>query len=471
MQSPLTINTKPFNVKDWPNARKFLRDLNPTTVTVCVDQQDHFKYIQEVQADLPNAKIVARFIDEIHDGSMHMKPQTNNDKYIVSPANQLNRIRRYGQNGLSAYFGNEPSTKAPIDDLIRLADHIIEAMDLAATRDYDMSLTVGNFGIGHPQPIDGYLPTWMHPMLVKLNGHRGRHFYGLHTYLPMDILEHLKALKKTCDERLKIPMPRCIITEFAYDNEGTDGRSGFKSRGISAETFAAKCASVIQNEFKPWIESGVLLGVCTFIYGDDTSWHSFNVETSNNVGEVSTAWRDGILEAKRMGKLDVKPVTAPPVVIKPPIPVSDIVRGSIYRLNMSGKIITAVVDPAMPDRPVGTIPDNAVVEIGNKVTVKGDTWLQVAYPSFNGWGWIKSDLITIRSTMENPVIVLPVPELPTEPPKGVYIPMDTLTSLRASLVSTADTLRRESLRLAALSDDITGELAVWDEIIRKVLST
>src|SRR5690242_11315592 len=129
-QSPLSINTKPRYVKDWSAAKQFLTDLNPTIAVVAVDNHNDFNLILEAQQAAPNTKIVARYIDKVHDGSMHLKPQTTSDKYIVSPLNQLDRIRAYGKNGLTAYFGNEPSTEVEPDDLKRLADHTCEAMDL-----------------------------------------------------------------------------------------------------------------------------------------------------------------------------------------------------------------------------------------------------------------------------------------------------------------------------------------------------
>lgn len=318
MTSVLSINAKPYYIKDWVGCKAFLTQLDATVAVMAVDQPDHINRIREARNAAPNTRIVARFIDVDHDGSMHMKPQTTSDKYIVSPQNQLNRIREFGQGGLIAYWGNEPDTKAPIDDLERLASHTVEAMDLAATRDYDMSLCVGNFGIGHPQPVDGYLPTWMHPILQGLNRHRNRHYLGVHLYAPLNTLEFLNALKKTCDERLQIPMPRVIITEFGWDTDGGK-TNGFKSRKMSNEVFAAWCINACQTDLRPFFESGDVIGACTFIYGDDASWYDFNVETAHP-NEVSTAWRDVVLQSARNGELVLKKRATQTVPVVTPIP-------------------------------------------------------------------------------------------------------------------------------------------------------
>lgn len=411
-QSRLSINVKPSYTEDWNSCKQFLTVLDPSVAVVGIDNHNDFHLIQEAQAAAPNTKIVARFIDKEHDGSMHLKPQTTRDKYIVSPFNQLDRIRKYGQNGFTAYFGNEPDTKASPDDLKRLADHTIEAMDLAASRDFDMSLTILNLGIGHPKPVDGMLPSWVNPVLLKLNEHRNRHYYGLHVYLPLDILEHLNALKKTCDY-LKIPMPRCIITEWGYDADGS-GSDGFKSRNIPPEIFADTCVSVITNQFRPFIESGDLLGVCTFIYGDDASWHNFNVETSTNRDEVSTAWRNRIQSAAIAGKLTVKP-TEPPAL---PVAIKDVQRGEQYRLISRGKLIDVyAMPPTSPasTRIIATLPDNVAVEVYNKATINNAKWFQIKHSTFDGLGWINVDLIDIRQTVTVPTVVIP-PEVPAVKP-------------------------------------------------------
>lgn len=413
MASPLSINVKPFYCKDWEACLNWLKLLDPVVLVVCVDQVDHFHYIQEAQAALSNTKIVARFIDQIHDGGMHLAPQAPNDtrKYIVSPTDQLNRTREYGRNGLIAYYFNEPDTKASLDDLNSLADHTITAMDLAASREFDMALCVCNFGIGHPKPENGYLPTWMHPILTKLNEHHNRHYYGLHAYLPMDILEHLKALKKTC-ERLKIPMPRCIITEFGFDNDGTNSLNGFKSRGITAENFATWCVDVCQDDFRSYLESGTLLGICTFIYGDDASWKNYNVETGMN-GEVSTAWRDTVLTAKRAGDLDMV--------------INNIQNGRLYHIATKEAEVPVYLTPAVDaTQIIGRVPNDAIVVAGNAVRIGGDTFIQVKYPSFKGQGWIlKASTMKFTETVTMPVFrdedpskvdTKPLPALPDVPP-------------------------------------------------------
>lgn len=400
--SPLSINCKPYSVKDWPGCVSFLKQLDPTAVVVAIDQHDHFNRVLEVQQSLPGAKVIARFIDEIHDGAMHLQPQTTSDKYIVSPKNQLDRIRSYGVNGRIAYFGNEPDTKAPIDDLERLANHTCEAMDLAATRDYDMSLCVLNLGIGHPRPVDGYLPTWMHSILVTLNRHHNRHLLGIHVYLPMDILEFLKALKRTCTERLHIPIPRCVITEFGFDSDGTNDLNGFKSRNITAENFARWCVDTCQDEFRPWLESGDLLGICTFIYGDDASWFNYNVETSTNKGEVSSAWRDTILKAKEAGELDIKPLDTPTL----PIGKRDIVLGQSYRLITDNTLVKAYLLPTENDAlPAYSIPDNALVTVLDVASSNGSMWLKITYKAFTGVRYIKWDSISLRETVTVPVVI------------------------------------------------------------------
>lgn len=414
MQSPLSINVKPWSVKDWPSCLKFLKQLNPSVVVVAVDQMDHFNRVLETQDALPTTKIIARFIDEEHDGSLHLKPQASGDnrKYIVSPVDFLNTYGVFGKNGRSLYYFNEPSGEVNGDDITRLVSHCIETMDLAATPERDISLTILNWSVGHPLlTADGLeLDKRLDPILFKLNQHRERHLYGLHLYAPADLQGRLNALKRTCD-RLKISLPRIVVTEFGFDKSANDGKNGFKTRGYDGQSFAEWQVAQLRNIYKPWVESGDLLGLTTFIYGDDASWKNFNVETGN-AGEVSTAWRDAILNAKQMGLLDMQP-EAPTL----PVYKKDIVFGQTYQLNMPGKIITAYIAPSNGDRRIGTIPDRAEVVVLDILPINGEKWLKVKYKAFSVDVFIQGDLVGLRQTVTVPVVTIP-PEVPPIEPQS-----------------------------------------------------
>jgi hypothetical protein len=407
-QSPLSINVKPWSTQDWPKCLEFLRDLDPTTVVAGVDQDDHFNRILEVKALLKNAVIVARFIDKVHDGKMHLKPETTNDHYIVSPRNQLNRIKPYGQNGLIAYFHNEPSGEVPYEDKKRLVAHTIEAMTLAASPEYDMRLCVLNWGVGHPLiDADGCLDHVFDDLLMHLHAHRDRHYYGMHCYAPADFIGRLNALKNSCD-KLGIPMPKVIITEFGYDAHAGSKESGFKSRGMPPEEYVKFGVDAINGPYAEWIESGVVIGLATFIYGDFPSWPSFDIETAQK-GEVSTAWRDGILKAKKDNKLDIRRLTGTAPIIVPPAEI-----GQVYIVSTPGFLLNGRSGHDLTAAVMGSIPDQSrVAFLDQFIDGVGLTWRKVKYNQLTMWipmkGGVKMTLYT------EPPIIIPKPPVYIKP--------------------------------------------------------
>lgn len=123
-------------------------------------------------------------------------------------------------------------------------------------------------------------------------------------------------------------------------------------------------------------------------------------------------------EAKA-GNLDMGLVTTP-------IKVKDLEYGKMYRLNMPGKIVYAYPEKSVTYKPLGSIPDQAVVEVGTQAMVDHESWLQIRYAvAFAGWGWIRIDLIDVRETTTTPIIKIddpstadttPLPSNPSLPP-------------------------------------------------------
>src|SRR5690348_14392486 len=88
-----------------------MRRLQPSTLTVMIDDSAHWPYIKEVASVLPETLVVAR-VKTDNDGGYHTKPQApeHKDRYwIASPDDFLSTWGHLGQDNMSLYALNEPS--------------------------------------------------------------------------------------------------------------------------------------------------------------------------------------------------------------------------------------------------------------------------------------------------------------------------------------------------------------------------
>lgn len=318
MQSRLTINIQVSYVSNWQHTLDFLRKLNPFAVVACIDNMSNIGRIDEIATNLPDAKIIGRFIFN-GDGGMHLKPQApgDNRQYIVSPTDALNAWGALGKGkNRMLYFANEPQvTGAAVDNIARHVAHTSETIQLATQR--GIALVIGNYGIGQ------HLTPAFDAVLHLLSVHSDIHALGIHCYAPADLTEGLDTIGERC-RVLGIKMPKTHITEFGYDaSNGSDPLNGYKSRNISGIQYATWQKNCIQNVYSYYLNNGILQSVATFTWGNDASWKAFNVETDID-------WQATILDYATKGLLDISPTPPPPVVTPPPatsilVPISTLV--------------------------------------------------------------------------------------------------------------------------------------------------
>ncbi len=415
-QSRLTININIQYCKDWGATLRFLRALDPVAVVAVIDTLSAKPRVLELKAALPHAKIIVRCIIVVEDGkqldgAMHTKPQDDN-YWLVSPGNFLDKYGELGQGGLSLSYFNEPQTSDASDENIRRqVQHMIETLGLAIQR--GISLVVGNWGVGQA-------PDWagarFDDVLTLISRHPELFAAGLHLYAPLDTFNALDGLIARA-KAISIPKVPVIISEFGFDTDGNaNGLNGYKSRSYSGVQFAGWCIDKVKNVYSPYVQSGVLEAVAVFGWGYAASFPNFDIETD-------TDFQATILDAASKGLLSV--TTTPPTVIPQPKPAyvpSTFTSGDKYTLQSKGSERTNV-----HSSPLVAV-DNNIKLVEDKIVVKAIEVRQVAYDYWyrfscdnpliaDGWVSGRGGDLTWTPFIEQPAPV-PIPPviIPDVPP-------------------------------------------------------
>lgn len=400
MQSIIGPNGALRYLKAYNAHVDYWHEVNPAYLLAYVDKKEHTAYIQDYAAAFPDSMVVARIHHEL-DGGFHLKPSGTNDnrQYVASPEDYIKDFGFLGRisNVILNVF-NEPDGFADDATIDRLVSWMLEYIPLAVSTKTKSLLF--NWGDRQPRIFGGMMDA-RYGGILKLAALYPELFYmGMHLYGPDDITQHLESYVKLC-ETLEIKPLRVIASEFGFDK--TNGAaSGYKSRGVGGGEYAAWQISQVQHDLSPYIKSGVLVGLNVFQEGNSGGWAAFDYENDD-------AYKKELKRAAQAGELDML--------------ARDIQFGKSYRLNAPGKIITAYVAPSIGDRRLGTIPDNAIVEVVDRLMVDGETWLKVKYRAFSGVGCIKVDLVSLRQTMEMEAVKVddltadtkPLPALPDVP--------------------------------------------------------
>lgn len=468
-QSRITVNLKCNQVADWGACIALLKRLDPVFVVACIDNKSDSSRIYELQKELPNTKIIARYIIIVKnsdgseselDGGMHLAPKAVGDtrRYVVSPGDFLNTWGYLGQDGRSLYTINEPqATDASEDDIQRLVQWSIEVIGLATAR--GISLTWGNFGVGNPMLLsNGQYDARFDDVLTVLSKQRELHSLGMHCYMPVDIDGRLNGMIARC-KAINITPPRTYITEFNYDAafQG-DPLSGHLSRGYTGDQFANREIDVLRNVYQPYISEGNLEGFATFEYAalDARFAKAFNVDSDKS-------WQDTILTAKDAGKLTIDKKTTKPAVTIPAalgIPKTVIIQGSAsWNLRVDADPTAAQVGLVKVGESITIYPSTITSRVNNWYFVE-----RASVPAGeSATGWIAYVLpVTAPLPAPAPVPDQPAPFLEISNQRATQL-RDTYRQLAAAHKTAAEAetlLAQDYLTLADSWDSIVQQTAV-----------
>lgn len=212
-------------------------------------------------------------------------------------------------------------------------------------------------------------------------------------------------------KRSPIVIGEYALCRFNADNK-PDPNHGFGDMNVNIEQHL----TVLRRDGVLYQAGGVT--VCWYVMGHwQEGGGSFDLHQNEPLLKaVESTAKQGLFDFKAQPTN----TTTVPVVSK------DLEYGKAYRLSMPGKIVYAYPEKSVTYKPLGSIPDNAVVEVGTQAMVDHESWLQVRYPvAFAGWGWIRIDLIDVRETTTTPIIKIddpstadttPLPSNPSLPP-------------------------------------------------------
>lgn len=300
-QSPLTFNCHLPYIKNYPRFIKRMQKLNPRGLVGLVDSDNDMPMIEGLKADLPNTRIVGRVVVKDRDGEFHLKPKAKDDnrEWIASPVDFMNRWGRLGRRGGTLYAENEPGTgydpaKADeVGDVERLVKWTVQTAQMGMLN--DTSLCLLNLGTGQPKIFNDEWDSIFDPILKMPPGTWDRHMIGLHEYKPRPgRILRLKALLKRC-QTLKVQPPKLGITECGWDrdpNSTEDSKlRGYKVRGMNGLAYFNDLRELIEVDYRPFIDAGILLFVAVFCYGNSGGWDDMDVENDDGFWEALNEWK------------------------------------------------------------------------------------------------------------------------------------------------------------------------------------
>lgn len=276
----------------------FNRALQPACTVVMVDSAKDIPKVIAYQQAHRYTQVVGRVFYEL-DGGMHDEPKAPGDagkRYVVSPLDWINEVGALGQgdNGW-CYVMNEPDGVHASDELKdRLVSWIEEWQQLAIIR--GVKSVLFNFGDRHPKIVSGQWESRYHGILRTCARHPDLFRIGLHCYGDDPLAEHLAALVATC-EALGIKPIETVVTEYGLDTHN-GSPDGYVARGVESVLYAGWMDTTINGELRPYIDAGVVVGICVFCWNANPRWNKFDVQ-------LDQAWREAILDLAEQGRFDI----------------------------------------------------------------------------------------------------------------------------------------------------------------------
>lgn len=435
----LGLNLSLDHTLDVATRDSFTCAMNAAYAVVMVNSPNDVPKIVQYQEAHPYTTVLGRVYYE-NDGGMHLPPLAPADagkRYTVSPMDWMNVVQALGHGKGWVYLANEPDgTTANEDTLSRLVGWTEEWIALAIER--KVKTVLFNFGDRHPKIVNGQWETRYHGILQTIAAHPELFMLGLHSYGPDPLTEHLEALLQTC-KALSIDPIKVVLTEFGVDtHEGS--ADGYRARGWSGMQYARWIESVVSGDLKPYISSGVVVGLCVFCWNANPRWKDFDVQTD-------TIWQETVLDYANKGSFDI--VTTPaPTLPQPNYTPDPIIMGAQYRINTPGAARRLRKSPALSAEQIGTVDDAQIVTVLERRAVGIDYWYDLRFQRGldNLSGWVSQDGGSVRFlTVTSEIPIPPLPP-PTLPPPFLEVSREFMLEMKTR----HENIARENAAIAAL---------------------
>lgn len=335
------------HVANWPLLLNQAGQLGAAMHVLHLDADDHFeKFVQPFQSATPGALIVCRPWHS-QERFYHYPHSDPAQRFVATPRNVL---------GKWGHLGREGRVFEPLCDIDgsqhidRLADWCAEAIDLANKA--GITLALPSFATGNPPLPSESAWTASHDRLLKiLSAARDRHYLSVHEYLPMApwrVGRFALWVNARC-EKLGIPPPRILVTEFGFD-AGADDKTHWRSRGLNLTQYAATLSKFATEYYLP---ADNVIGAAVYTVGRLKPREDFNVESE---GADAAANRHPFFDTL----MDTAPrrATAPAPVVPEPVKPAP---------------ADPPTEPTKPVKPEVQWPTNP--QIGKALTVPGEMLL------------------------------------------------------------------------------------------------
>jgi hypothetical protein len=272
-----------------------LEQLNASALVI----MDDLPFAEAMYKRLPNTIVIYR---QFNEAEGHLWKVITPEQYFINQ-------KGISKPGIPLYVINEPNSKADVAELNDRIKWLVRVMELYAAA--GLSLVVDNLGPGHPD-FTNFTDNAKWAVIKPLFDAFKRYpqmYWAMHPYWSKDGLrpqDGQSARHRDIEKLLKLrgyEMPSLIFTEMGRDAYGGAKTNGWRSTGISEESYAAE---ILESRNTLWTEP-YIRGACLYCYGSVTQrWAAFDVESAKVLHRALIA-----------GNQIVAPTPPPPFVIIP----------------------------------------------------------------------------------------------------------------------------------------------------------
>lgn len=340
-------------LKNYQAHVDYWHEVNPAYQVAFIDKPEHVPYLLDYAAALPQSMIVARIYHPL-DGGFHLAPTGAGDTrhYVSSPSEYHSAYGWLGQKeNIILNIFNEPKADDSPENLMRLSSWMLDYIPIAAASKTKSVLF--NWADRNPRIIDGMFDPLWDNCLRMMAAHPDLFYMGCHLYGPDEITSHLDSYVKRC-QFLGIKPPKVIASEFGLDSTGGIER-GYKSRSNYRDIYAQWQETVVKGSLKPYIDSGILAGLCVFQEGNSGGFDDFDFE-------IDSAYKTEIKRAALAGEISVPAITPSPVPSPAPAPI----------------VVPSPSDPIVSPSPFIEISSQYAAELAMHYKGLWETWDKIA---------------------------------------------------------------------------------------------
>lgn len=276
------MNCAMNHTNDVEKRDKFHKGLNPFYSVMMVDNASDIKMVNAFAADNRGTNVIGR-VYHVEEGGFHLPPKSKEDiaakkRWTVDPADYFNMVNAFDPD-VWAHIMNEPAGVPKDAEGEKILDDLCvwNTLYMDASIPKKRKSVLYNWGDRNPAIINGMWHERFKGNLRRMASYPDLFRVGMHFYGPDDLVAHLEAYVKTCEDVGITPIP-VVGTEFGLDSDNGSVENGNRSRGVVGNEYAKWIAYVTNGPLAKYIKSGVLVGLCLFTWSNHPDWKNFDMQ-------------------------------------------------------------------------------------------------------------------------------------------------------------------------------------------------